>query len=305
MTRTRHPPFGGGPDRAMSPPNETSTPQPAARRAASAARSAASAFAVAPRSRRTPRARRIVPASASSLIVRQPGTGTIWIRRRLGGADQRVVAVVSERHQRLADGGIDVAVGQPRRAQRRRDRLDQQRADGDGLAVGGVDHRQLGVVAEARAGEVERLDDLGDRRSGGRHPPQVSDPDYRCASKRLKARMLLATRHLISRSAQEPPETAGPPPPPDESDGAGEDCGAGLDCAVLGEGCGAWPGTADRGRPGWRPPAAPALIARPAGPSRSSTAEWRVDERPCATSATNTAKPAVSAALEPITQRRM
>ena len=30
-----------------------------------------------------------------------------------------------------------------------------------------------------------------------------------------------------------------------------------------------------------------------------------VDERPCAISATNTAKPAVSAALEPITQRRM
>jgi hypothetical protein len=30
-----------------------------------------------------------------------------------------------------------------------------------------------------------------------------------------------------------------------------------------------------------------------------------LDDLPCATSATNTAKPAVSAALEPITQRRM
>jgi hypothetical protein len=30
-----------------------------------------------------------------------------------------------------------------------------------------------------------------------------------------------------------------------------------------------------------------------------------LEDRPCATSATNTANPAVSAALEPITQRRM
>jgi len=30
-----------------------------------------------------------------------------------------------------------------------------------------------------------------------------------------------------------------------------------------------------------------------------------LDDRPCATSATNTAKPAVSAALDPITQRRV
>jgi len=98
--------------------------------------------------------------------------------------------------------------------------------------------------------------------------------------------MLLATRHLITRPAQEPPDTAGPPPPPDESDGAGEDCGAGLEWGALADGSAG--SDCETGR---------AVAELERGDA--------VDERPCATSATNTANPAVSTALEPITQRRM
>jgi hypothetical protein len=133
--------------------------------------------------------------------------------------------------------------------------------------------------------------------------------------------MLLATRHLIIRSAQEPPDTAGPPPPDEpeegeesvdgEEDEEPEDGGAGLDCAAGGldwaggEACGTWSGL--------RRPRSPGLAT-----AGSAGSDWEVgravaeperglvlDDLPCATSATNTAKPAVSAALEPITHRRM
>jgi hypothetical protein len=118
--------------------------------------------------------------------------------------------------------------------------------------------------------------------------------------------MLLATRHLSIRSGQEPPDTAGPPPP-EESEGAGEvgvaedgaeGTGAGADCGTEAGLCRPRsPGFATAGSAGsdWDAGAAVAELERGVV----------LAERPCATWATNTAKPAVSAALEPITQRRM
>ena len=73
-TRMRHPPSGGRPATAMSPPRLTSTPQPRASASLAAERSAAHAFAVAPRSRRTPAGRDTSRAASSNLTCRHPGT---------------------------------------------------------------------------------------------------------------------------------------------------------------------------------------------------------------------------------------
>ena len=104
---------------------------------------------------------------------------------------RREVAVVAERDQRLPDGRIDVAVGQPRGAQRDRHRLEQHRPDVDRRARRRVDRRQLGVVAESRARPVEVGDDpLDDGRRRG-EGAGVSDRDERGASERFERRAFL------------------------------------------------------------------------------------------------------------------
>ena len=76
------PPSGARPATAMSPPRETSTPQPAAAAALAAARSAASAFPVAPRSSCVPGATQAVRRVGSNSIADGPGAarsaGSAW-----------------------------------------------------------------------------------------------------------------------------------------------------------------------------------------------------------------------------------
>ena len=75
--------------------------------------------------------------------------------RRPVGRHQREVAVVADGGEGIADGRIDVAVGQLGRAQRDRHRLGEQRAElhRPGLAFGSQEH-QLGVGPEPAAGGV-------------------------------------------------------------------------------------------------------------------------------------------------------
>ena len=72
---TQKPPAGAGPATAMSPPNETSTPQPSWTAISRAARSAAQALAVAPRSSNVPGAMVSVEPTGSRSTDRHPGTG--------------------------------------------------------------------------------------------------------------------------------------------------------------------------------------------------------------------------------------
>ena len=125
-----------------------------------AQRSAASAFAVEPRSTSTPgRDARRCARARSMRIVRQPAAGTGSIRcGSVRGDDDVEVAVPAEPAQRAADGGVDVAAG--RRARRARRRSAPRAAAGrplNGRPPARLSARQLGVVAEAAAGEVDRV----------------------------------------------------------------------------------------------------------------------------------------------------
>ena len=202
----------------MSPPRLTSTPQPVAARAAAAAWSDASALAVAPRSSVTPAPSPTVPRAGVG-PDRPPsghgGEGHRPDRPRQSQAPGRghrspaQVTVVAERDQRLAQGRVDVAVGQLGGAHGGGDRLESSGPTAHRAAGGAVERRQLGVVAKARAGPVERLHG---RAGPPRPPPRAAsgvgaDHDGR-ASERREAGLV----------GQEPPDTAPPP--------AGAGCGA-------------------------------------------------------------------------------
>ena len=84
------------------------------------------------------------------------------------GADGIEVAVVAGQHERAADRGIDVAVGEARGAQRCPHRLDEQRAHGDRPAARGVDAGELAVGAKAAACQIDRVELARDRCAGAR-----------------------------------------------------------------------------------------------------------------------------------------
>jgi hypothetical protein len=77
------------------------------------------------------------------------------------GSDLTEVAVIAESDQRLADGWVDVAIGQPSGAQSRRHGVEQQLAHTNRGAI--AEHVHLRVRTEARACSVERVDHVLDR----------------------------------------------------------------------------------------------------------------------------------------------
>ena len=120
--------------------------------------------------------------SGSTVTVRHPGTDPSTRdeappRSPPPPATALKVAVVAERDQRLPDGRVDVATGQPRGPERGGHGLEQHRADLDRSARGGVDGGKLGVVAESRAGHIEIGDGSLDDRSRRIEFGDVSDRD--------------------------------------------------------------------------------------------------------------------------------
>src|SRR6266487_3922610 len=199
-TRTAQPPAGGFPAVARSPPRLTSTPQPAARCARTAARSAQSALAVAPRSSRTPLGTRTRPRRRSRWTCRHPH------QRRAGRRDSGEIAVVAEHPDRLADRGVDVALGEARGPQGDLERLEQDAADRDRAPAGVIDHGQLGVLAEAAARPVDLGHLCGHRQAGGPEAVPVGHQDHGAAAERQEAR-------ASDPVHQEPPEVTLPDPP--------------------------------------------------------------------------------------------
>src|SRR6266511_2256115 len=188
-TRTDQPPAGGSPAVARSPPRLTSTPQPAARCARTAARSAASALADPPPSRH----------------------GGHLQQRAAGRGDRGEIAVVAEQPDRLADRGVDVAVGQAGGPQRHLQRLEQHVADHHRAPAGVVDHGQLGVLAEAAARPVDLRHLGGHGQAGGPEPGPVGRQHHRTAAERQEAGMSDPVH-------QEPPEVTLPGPLPEDGE---------------------------------------------------------------------------------------
>src|SRR5262249_42200992 len=86
---------------------------------------------------------------------------------RLRGLQEREVAVVADPRQRLPASRVDVAVGEPGRAQRRLDQLSEQLADAGDRAGGRVEPGELGVRPEPAAGQIDgRQLGIGDGAAG-------------------------------------------------------------------------------------------------------------------------------------------
>ncbi len=199
--RIDQPPSGGSPATAMSPPSDTSTPRRGERRAAAAAaRSAASAFAVAPRSSSTPAGRAHGAARPRRARLRHPAAGANDGRRgaRRGVARRMNGPVVAGKAQRAADRRIDEPAGdlgraRARRAARRagarstRPRCPPQRLSGD----------ELGVVAKAAAGEIDRLELAHEQRARGLERALIGDDEHRGRAERRER-----------AGAHDPPEVA-------------------------------------------------------------------------------------------------
>ena len=89
---------------------------------------------------------------AAPVRTRRPPVG----QRRPVGRDFGQIAVVPDTLQRGADGRIDRPASGARGLDRNLERLEQQRADADAPPGGRVERHQLRIVAEARAGGVDR-----------------------------------------------------------------------------------------------------------------------------------------------------
>ena len=103
-------------------------------------------------------------------------------------ADGREVPVVAGEDERLADRGIDDPAGQRGGAQRDRDRLEQPRPGADRTAGTGVEAGELGIGAEAAAGEVDGGKLRLDRAAGRRQRVRVGDDEARLGAERGPAR---------------------------------------------------------------------------------------------------------------------
>ena len=159
VTRTRHPPAGGGPATAMSPPKLTSTPEPAS----------------GGRSRRGPvRAPRL---GRGPQINGDPGRDTHGPRGPVdhdhlpagnsahadtqgwaAGGNLGEVTVVAQDANRRADGRVDEAMSEPGGPHCDVQGVEQHRGRRDGGAPGGVEPRQLRVVPESAARGIDRGD---------------------------------------------------------------------------------------------------------------------------------------------------
>ena len=98
---------------------------------------------------------------------------------RAAGAHEREVAIPAERAHRAADGGIDVAAGRGGRSERDGKHVAEERADRDRPPGRAVQPGELGVVAEAAAGEIERPQLVGHERSGLVERVRLRDGDLR------------------------------------------------------------------------------------------------------------------------------
>src|SRR5581483_1384379 len=104
------------------------------------------------------------------------------------GREGREVDVVADRPHGRPDGGIDQPPGECCRTKGHADRLGEQRRDRHRPSARGVDAAQLGVGAEAAAGEVDR-GELGlDRGGGVVEADAVGAADVDVASQRPPAR---------------------------------------------------------------------------------------------------------------------
>ena len=114
------------------------------------------------------------------------------------------VAVVAEHTEHAAEGGIDVAVGQPRGAQRDVDRVEQQGAGSHRFARGGVHVHQLGVVAEATARGVDVGEDAREHRAAFGEARRVRDDQGGGRSQRGEVRG--SQPRIREAGRHEPPE---------------------------------------------------------------------------------------------------
>ena len=132
------------------------------------------------------------PAGGSSEAQRPPGPQ--------GGE----VAVVARGSQRGADRGIEVAVGQLRRAQRTARGAHEQPAHRDSRAAGCIDPTELRIVTEAAARPVDAVDHLAHGRRSAAKLPRVGRHHHDAGSERSPARRLPP----VGGRVHEPPETA-------------------------------------------------------------------------------------------------
>ena len=243
VTRIRHPSSGAGPAIARSPPNDTSTPQPAAALASAAARSAASAFAVAPRSRLTPPRTRIVLRSGSRLTVRHPGTdasgrppGTATPPPTPTGSSAKSRSYPSEIRACPTVGSTSPPVS---------------RAAPSATVTASSSTGPTCTVAPAAALTADSSESSRKREHARSNSATIRSTTARAAAS--PAASVTATSAVLPNassvarssacrmaSAHEPPETTPPPPepppePPGEGVGAGEElCGGlGADCVCV------------------------------------------------------------------------
>ena len=86
--------------------------------------------------------------------------------RLAADADEREVAIPAEPAHRAPDGGVDVAAGRGGRPQRDGKHVEQERSRRERTPGRAVQPGELGVVAEAAAGQVERAQLGGDELGG-------------------------------------------------------------------------------------------------------------------------------------------
>ncbi len=158
-TRMGQPPAGAGPATAMSPPRPTSAPPPTAPAMVGRGAVGGERLGRGAQVERDP-ARDPHAARARVQQHRAPAGHGLHPHQPGGAAalHQPEVAVVADVVHRAADGRVHVSAAHLGGAQRHGERLRQELADLDHLARGRVDAAELGVVAEAAAGQVDVLE---------------------------------------------------------------------------------------------------------------------------------------------------